>query len=166
MCYRYDNDISEAIATQGQIRSETVCHPGERGRSHVMSQENTDVKVDEIADRPVQVDAPADPDRTRRFRLWVNWALALLTVVGAGIVMVVALGAVMSTAACSDKACPNLGPVGISFNALFYGAPVLAALTLVVSFFTAKRRWGFAVPVSALALLIADIAILAVTVAQ
>jgi len=132
----------------------------------VMSQENTDVKVDETADRQVQANASADPDRSRRFRLWVNWALALLTVVGAGVVMVVALGAVMSTAACSDKACPNIGPAGISFNALFYGAPVLAALTLVVSFFTAKRRWGFAVPVSALALLIADIAILAVTVVQ
>jgi hypothetical protein len=132
-----------------------------------MSQENIDVKVDDIADRPVQVNAPpAGADRTRRIRLWVNWALALLTVVGAGIVMVVALGAVMSTAACSDKACPNIGPAGIGFNALFYGAPALAVLTLVVSFFTAKRRWGFVIPVSALALLIADIAILAVTVAQ
>jgi hypothetical protein len=131
-----------------------------------MSQENSDVKVDEIADRPVQISAPAETDRTRRLRLWVNWALALLTVVGAGIVMAVALGAVMSTAACSDKACPNLGPAGISFNTLFYGAPVLAALTIVVSFFTAKRRWGFMIPVSALALMIADIAVLAVTVAQ
>jgi hypothetical protein len=131
-----------------------------------MSQENSDVKVDEIADRPVQISAPAKTDRTRRLRLWVNWALALLTVVGAGIVMAVALGAVMSTAACSDKACPNLGPAGISFNTLFYGAPVLAALTIVVSFFTAKRRWGFVIPVSALALMIADIAVLAVTVAQ
>jgi hypothetical protein len=131
-----------------------------------MSQENSDVKVDEISDRPVQVSAPAQPDRTKRLRLWVNWALALLTVVGAGIVMAVALGAVMSTAACSDKACPNLGPAGISFNTLFYGAPVLAALTIVVSFFTAKRRWGFVIPVSALAMMIADIAILAVTVVQ
>jgi hypothetical protein len=131
-----------------------------------MSQENSDVKVDQIRDRPVQVSAPADLDRTKRLRLWVNWALALLTVVGAGIVMAVALGAVMSTAACSDKACPNIGPAGISFNALFYGAPVLAALTIVVSFFTAKRRWGFVIPVSVLALMIADIAVLAVTVAQ
>jgi hypothetical protein len=99
-------------------------------------------------------------------RLWMNWALALLTVLGAGVVMAVAMGAVMSTAACSDKACPNLGPDGISFNTLFYGAPVLAVLTIVVSFFTARRRWGFVVPVSALALMIADITILAVTVAQ
>jgi len=122
-----------------------------------MSQDKTDVKVDETPDHT---------NRTKRLRLWVNWALALLTVVGAGIVMAVALGAVMSTAACSDKACPNIGPAGIGFNALFYGAPALAALTIVVSFFTAKRRWGFVIPVLALALLIADIAILAVTVAQ
>ena len=49
---------------------------------------------------------------------------------------------------------------------LFYGAPVVAALTLIVSFFTAQRRWGIVVPVVALALLVADITILAVTVAQ
>jgi hypothetical protein len=164
--YRYANDISEAIATQGWILLETVCRHEERGRTHLMSQENSDVKVDEIADRPVQGNAPTDSDRAKRLRLWVNWALALLTVVGAGVVMVVALGAVMSTAACSDKACPNIGPAGISFNTLFYGAPAMAALTIVASFFTAKRRWGFVIPVSALALLIADIAILAVTVAQ
>ena len=72
----------------------------------------------------------------------------------------------MSTAACSDKACPNLGPNGISFDALFYGAPVVAALTVVVSFFTARRRWGFVVPLVAIVLLIADVAILATTVAQ
>jgi hypothetical protein len=43
---------------------------------------------------------------------------------------------------------------------------VVAAATIVVSFFTAHRRWGIAVPVFALALLIADITIVAVTVAQ
>jgi hypothetical protein len=73
---------------------------------------------------------------------------------------------VMSTAACSDKACPNLGPRGISFDVLYYGAPAVAVLTIVLSIFTAKRRWGFVIPVTALALLIADIAMLAVTVAQ
>jgi hypothetical protein len=98
--------------------------------------------------------------------LWVNWVLALLTVVGAAVVMVFSLAAVMSTAACSDKQCPNLGPGGISFNVLFYGAPAVAALTIVISFFTARRRWGFVVPVLALALLVADITILAVSVAQ
>lgn len=131
-----------------------------------MSQENVDVKGDASLDRGAPSAEPGSSDRSMRRRLWVNWALVLLTVVGAGVVMAVALGAVMSTAACSDKACPNLGPAGISFDVLFYGAPLVAALTIVVSFFTARRRWGFVVPVSALALMIADIAILTITVAQ
>src|SRR5277367_3235016 len=131
-----------------------------------MNQDNGNMKIDTGPSRDAEIASPNGPDRTKRPRLWVNWALALLTVVGAGVVMAVALGAVMSTAACSDKACPNIGPAGISFNTLFYGAPALAACAIVASFFTAKRRWGFVIPVSALALLIADIAILAVTVAQ
>ncbi|OBK35750.1 hypothetical protein A5658_01235 [Mycobacterium sp. 1245111.1] len=109
---------------------------------------------------------PAKPASNSRLRLWLNWALAVLTVIGAGAAMAVALGAVMSTAACSDKACPNLGPHGISFDTLYYGAPAVAVITVVLSFFTARRRWGFVVPVVALALLIADMAIVAVTVAQ
>jgi hypothetical protein len=130
-----------------------------------MSQENVHVKADAGGDRDALAE-PGGTDRDKRVRLWVNWALALLTVVGAGVVMAFALGAVMSTAACSDKACPNIGPNGISFDALFYGPPVVAALTVVISFFTARRRWGFVIPVIALALLIADFAILATTVAQ
>jgi hypothetical protein len=49
---------------------------------------------------------------------------------------------------------------------LFYGAPVVALLAIVISFFTARRRWGIVVPLCGWALLIADIVILAVTVAQ
>jgi len=108
----------------------------------------------------------AEPAGNIRPRLWLNWALAVLTVIGAGAAMAVALGAVMSTAACSDKACPNLGPHGISFDTLYYGAPAVAVVTVVLSFFTARRRWGFVVPVVALALLIADMAIVTITVAQ
>jgi hypothetical protein len=131
-----------------------------------MSQENVDVKgrPDHGSGTP-PAESDADSSGHRR-RLWLNWGLALLTAVVAGITMAVALGAVMSTAACSDKACPNLGPRGISFDTLYYGAPAVAVLTIVVSIFTARRRWGFVIPVMALALLIADIAILAVTVAQ
>ncbi len=135
-----------------------------------MDEENRNVKVaaelDRDNNRNQQVAATDDAKRTKRLRFWVNWALALLTVVGAGIVMVFSLGAVMSTAACSDKACPNLGPNGISFDVLFYGAPVVAVVTIIVSFFTAQRRWGIVVPLLALALLAADITVLAVTVAQ
>jgi hypothetical protein len=131
-----------------------------------MSQENVDVKGPPDQDRgtlPTGSDANTSGHRRR---LWLNWGLALLTAVGAGITMAVALGAVMSTAACSDKACPNLGPRGISFDTLYYGAPAVAVVTIVLSIFTARRRWGFVIPVTALALLIADIAIIAVTVAQ
>lgn len=118
--------------------------------------------LNEGLERGTQSDAPGSTKR----RLWVNWGLALLTVVGAAVVMAVALGSVMSTAACGDKQCPNLGPSGISFNVVFYGAPLVAAVTLVVSFFTARRRWGVVVPVSALALLAANVVVLVVTVAQ
>jgi hypothetical protein len=132
-----------------------------------MNEENRDVKIGAgIADRNKQPASAGDSDRTKRLRLWVNWALAALTVLGAAAVMLFALGSVMSTAACSDKQCPNLGPKGISFDVLFYGPPVLAVLTVVVSFFTAQRRWGIVVPVVALALLGADVGILAATVAQ
>lgn len=137
-----------------------VCGREQRGSTAGMDEENRDVKID------AGVDGDNAPDRSTRLRQWANWALAALTVLGAAAVMLFALGAVMSTAACSDKRCPNLGPMGISFDVLFYGPPVVAALTVIMSFFTARRRWGIAVPVAALALLAADIAILAGTVAQ
>jgi hypothetical protein len=124
-----------------------------------MIEKDSDVQVS-----PTQGTEPAAG--RPRARLWVNWILALLTVPAAGVVLVFALGAVMSTAACSAQACPNLGPGGISFGVLFYGAPIVAGLAIVVSFFTATRRWGIVVPLGALALLAADIAVVAATVAQ
>ena len=131
-----------------------------------MNEENRDVKIDEGVDPDKQPASTADPDRSKRLPLWVNWALALLTVLGAGVVMVYFFGAVMSTAACGQKQCPHVGPNWISPDVLLYGPPVVAALTIVVSFLTAPRRWGIVVPLAALALLGADIGILAVTVAQ
>jgi hypothetical protein len=128
-----------------------------------MDEENRDVK---IADREKPSASDGDSGRTERLRLWLNWALAALTVLGAGIVMVYFFGAVMSTAACSQKQCQHVGPTWISPDVLFYGPPVVAALTVVVSFFTARRRWGIVVPIVALALLGADVGILAATVAQ
>ncbi|MHA7650064.1 hypothetical protein ACX9NE_10000 [Mycobacterium sp. ML4] len=95
----------------------------------------------------------------------VHWVLALLTVPAAAIVMLFALGAVMSTDSCTEDRCPHLG-AGLSFDFLFYGPPVVALLVIVGSVFTAKRRAGIAVPLVGLALLVADVAILAFTVAQ
>lgn len=97
--------------------------------------------------------------------MWSTWVLALLTVPGAAIVMLFALGAVMSTDACSESRCPNLG-AGIDFSVLFYGAPVVALLVITATVFTAKLRFGIAVPLVGLALLVGDVAILAATVAQ
>lgn len=96
-----------------------------------------------------------------RFRLLVNWLLALLTVPVSVVVLVFGIGAVMSTSGCSTDQCR--GPSGLVFELLFYGAPVIAALTIVISFFTARRRWGVVVPLCGLALLAADVAVMAVS---
>jgi hypothetical protein len=131
-----------------------------------MNEENSSVTAEAGAGRQDGSAAPGSPDHGTRLRLWVNWVLALLTVVGAGAATVYFFGAVMSTAGCSEKQCQQLGPDWVSPDVLLYGPAVVAALTVIASFFTARRRWGIAVPICALALLIADVTILAVTVAQ
>lgn len=110
-----------------------------------------------VADPPV---SPSDGNRSRRGL--VNWVLALLTVPAAALIMIFAVGAAMSVAACSAAHCPNLGPSGLLYGVLFYGAPVVAALTVVVSFFTAFRRRGHLVPLAGLALLLIDFAAIAI----
>ncbi|MGH3968159.1 MAG: hypothetical protein ACRDTV_08630 [Mycobacterium sp.] len=125
------------------------------------------------ADNNVTVDsgsaaaAPYGPDGAPRRNAWpwVNWGLALATVPAAAIVMLFALGGVMSTAGCSDRTCANLGRGGIDFGVAFYGAPAVAVVVIVISVFTAKRRGGIAVPLIGWALLIADVALMAVSVA-
>lgn len=97
---------------------------------------------------------------------WVNWGLALATVPAAAIVMLFALGGVMSTAGCTDRNCPNLGHGGIDFGVAFYGAPAVAVVVIVISFFTAKRRSGIVVPLCGWALLIADVALMAASVSS
>jgi hypothetical protein len=109
---------------------------------------------------PVPVDT--DTPDNRAARLWVNWVTALLTAAGAALVMVFATGAVMSTAACSTAECPDLGPSGVVFGIFYYGAPVIAALTILVSFWTAGRRRGFLVPLAGWLLLGLDLLALVV----
>jgi hypothetical protein len=109
---------------------------------------------------------PAHVSGGRNVSPWVNWGLALTTVPAAAVVMLFALGAVMSTDSCGDRSCPNLGRGGINFGVAFYGAPVVAFVVLVISFFTAKRRGGIAVPLCGWALLVADVALMAASVAS
>lgn len=90
-------------------------------------------------------------------RFWINWVLAVLTIVGAALVMTFAVGAVMSAAACSTVECPGLGPGGVLFGVLYYGAPVIAGLTVLASFFTARLPRGFLVPLAGWALLAIDL---------
>lgn len=106
-----------------------------------------------------------DGTRGRNTWPWINWGLALATVPAAALVMLFALGAVMSTDGCSDSSCPNLGHGGINFGVAFYGAPAVAAIVIIISFFTAKRRGGIAVPLCGWALLVADVLLMAASVA-
>jgi hypothetical protein len=112
---------------------------------------------------PTAVEHDGDAKTVGRTRVWVNWILALLTVPGAAAVMVLALGAVMSTAGCTGGACPDPRLSGVTYDLMFYGAPVVAAVTIIASFFTATRPRGIWVPLVAWALLIADIALMAFT---
>jgi hypothetical protein len=111
-------------------------------------------------DQPVQ--PPDSKDSGRGRRGLVNWVLALLTVPAAALIMIFAVGAVMSIAACSAPHCPDLGPDGLVYGILLYGAPVVAGLTVLASFFTAFRPRGFVVPLIGLALLLADFAAIAI----
>ena len=52
---------------------------------------------------------------------------------------------------------------GFVYGLLTYGAPVVAAAAILLSFVTAGRRRGFLVPVIAWVLLLVDIAVLAAT---
>jgi cytochrome bd-type quinol oxidase subunit 2 len=93
----------------------------------------------------------------------VNWVLALLTVPGAIAVVAYAYLQVLGTAACSDQPCPRQGPGELGFGVIEYGAPVVAVVTVALSFFTARRRRGIVVPVVAWLLLIAGAVVLAVS---
>ena len=56
------------------------------------------------------------------------------------------------------------GTLVVRMDSAFYGAPAVAAVVIVLSFFTAKRRAGIAVPLSGWALMIADVALMAASV--
>jgi hypothetical protein len=124
-----------------------------------MSVDHGEVTTDVVAARSAP---PQDSNEGRGRRAVVNWILALLTVPAAALIMLFAIGAAMSFAACSAAQCPTLGPSGLVYGILFYGAPVVAGLTIVASFFTAFRRRGFIIPLVGLGVLLADFASIAI----
>ena len=81
----------------------------------------------------------------------MNWILALATIPGAIAVVVFLYMQILGTAGCTDQLCPRQGPGELGFTLIQYGAPAVAVVTVVLSFFTARRRGGILVPVVALA---------------
>ena len=111
----------------------------------------------------VKNDNDQSPAVNHRRHVWLNWTLALLTVPGAALVMLLWFGAVMGSAGCSDVPCRHQGPDEFFFGVLVYGAPVVAVLTIGVTFFTATRRRGILVPLCGWALLAADVMLLVIS---
>lgn len=91
-------------------------------------------------------------DSGHRVRATVNWILAVLTVPGALFVMLVGFAGAMSTDRCAYEDCTRQGPPYVVFVMLVYAAPLVAVLTVIASFRTAKRRWGVLIPIAALML--------------
>jgi hypothetical protein len=89
-----------------------------------------------------------------------NWILALATVPGAIAVVVFLYMQILGTAGCNDQPCPRQGPNELGFTLIQYGAPIVAVVAVVLSFFTARRRGGLLVPVVAWLLLIAAFVVL------
>ncbi|TMS52633.1 hypothetical protein E0T84_15555 [Mycobacterium sp. DBP42] len=99
----------------------------------------------------------------RRTRFSMTWVLVVLTIPAAIAVFLYGMGAVMSMAGCTGEVCANKGPGEFWFGVLFYGAPVVPIVTIAISIFTARMRYGILVPIVGLALLAIDFAILALT---
>ncbi|HTI75315.1 MAG TPA: hypothetical protein VL634_09985 [Mycobacterium sp.] len=90
-----------------------------------------------------------------------NWVLALATIPGAIAVVAFLYMQIMGTAGCTHQPCPRTGPGELGFVLIQYGAPAVAVIAVVLSFFTARRRRGIVVPAVAWLLLIAAVAVLA-----
>jgi hypothetical protein len=105
----------------------------------------------------------ADADSAHTGKAVVNWVAAALSMVGALAVVAFAYVKVLGTAACTDRMCDDLGPSETVFGLILYGTPVVAIVALLLSFFTARRRLGFVVPLIAWAVVLAALLVLIVT---
>jgi hypothetical protein len=104
-----------------------------------------------------------DHDRPHGARTVTNWVLAGLALVGAFAVVGFAYLRVLGTAACTDSACGGVGPSELVFSLILYGTPIVAVVGVIVSFLTARHRWGIAVPVASWAAVAIALIILLVT---
>lgn len=109
------------------------------------------------------VDTRAADESSRTASVVTNWVLAALTIPGAVAVVLFAYLQVLATAGCTDATCPRQGPGELGFSLITYGLPILAILTVVVSFFTARRRLGIVVPAFTWLMLIAGAVVLLLT---
>lgn len=100
---------------------------------------------------------------TGRTRISITWVLVVLTIPAAVLVFLYGMGAVMGMAGCTGDVCATKGPGEFWFGILFYGAPVVPLVTIAVSIFTSRMRYGILVPIVGLALLAIDFAVLALT---
>jgi hypothetical protein len=100
---------------------------------------------------------------SRTGRVSLNWVLALLTIPGAAAVVIYSYLQVLSTAACTGEPCAQQGPGEFLFGLIMYGTPVIAVVTVALSFLTARRPHGIVVPAVAWALLVIAAVVLATT---
>jgi hypothetical protein len=101
--------------------------------------------------------------RPRTPSVVINWVLALLTIPGAAAVVLFAYMQVLATAGCTNATCPRQGPGEVGFTLITYGLPILAFLTVLLSFFTARRPRGIVVPATTWVLLVAGAVVLLLT---
>jgi hypothetical protein len=97
-------------------------------------------------------------DRRRKTpHVRLNWTLAVLTVPLAASAVIFAVSKAVSMAVCTSAPCPDPGPHPLVYTVLLYGAPLVAAATIIASIFTATRQRGVVVPLCGLAALLTDI---------
>jgi hypothetical protein len=114
--------------------------------------------IEREADRRMESTQVEDGKRTA-----VNWILAILTAPAALAVVVYSYLQVLGSAGCSGGTCAKVGPGETVFGLIEYGTPVVAVVAVALSFVTASRRYGIAVPAIALAIIAAAAIVLFTT---
>lgn len=107
--------------------------------------------------------AEVQQDGRHRGRTFWNWTAAILALIASLAVVVFAYVSVIGTAACTDGTCGGTGPSETAFGLVLYATPIVGALAVLASFFTAKRTKGFVVPLIAWLVVVAALGVLLVT---